>query len=246
MNGKTAIPVHLILVFLAAVILILFTYFTPPLLDQTALKSTFLGRLPGDLGTYCARFFLSFVLLGLFPLAGALAAGFGPRDLGIRFAPVNLKLWLFLVFLGIALGAGVISAFNARMAAYYPYSKTIASYVKAGNSVWLLYHALMYFFLYYVPWEILFRGFMIFPLLRTLKIPESDWRISDPKTAAIVSLQAIPSALLHFGHPLAETFSAVVFGLFAGWLAVRTRSILPGLILHAAVGIALDFTIMII
>ena len=52
--------------------------------------------------------------------------------------------------------------------------------------------------------------------------------------------QTIPSTLLHFGHPLSELASAVVAGIVFGRLAWKTRSIVPGLILHAAIGLGTD------
>jgi membrane protease YdiL (CAAX protease family) len=50
--------------------------------------------------------------------------------------------------------------------------------------------------------------------------------------------------LLHVGHPLSETLGAIPFGLALGVLALRTRSILPGLLLHAAIGLATDTTLV--
>ncbi|HUX50091.1 MAG TPA: CPBP family intramembrane glutamic endopeptidase, partial [Spirochaetia bacterium] len=48
----------------------------------------------------------------------------------------------------------------------------------------------------------------------------------------------------HFGHPFNEMASAVLFGVLAGWLVVRTRSIIPGLLIHAAVGMTLDTALL--
>ena len=66
----------------------------------------------------------------------------------------------------------------------------------------------------------------------------------QPSLLAVACLQALPSTLLHFGHPWSETLAALPFGLAAGWLALATGSILPGLTLHAAAGLFLDLFIL--
>jgi membrane protease YdiL (CAAX protease family) len=66
----------------------------------------------------------------------------------------------------------------------------------------------------------------------------------QPSLLAVACLQALPSTLLHFGHPWSETLAALPFGLAAGWLALATGSILPGLALHAAAGLFLDLFIL--
>ena len=64
------------------------------------------------------------------------------------------------------------------------------------------------------------------------------------KALLIASFQVIPSSLLHFGHPGSETIGAVFLGFIAGWITVKTRSIIPALLFHAASGIALDLAIV--
>ncbi|TFG61625.1 MAG: CPBP family intramembrane metalloprotease [Spirochaetales bacterium] len=226
--------------------LILFTYFTPPLLDDRLPALLFQGSLPGDLPVYFFRFFVSFLVLGVLPLTGGLLGLFKPADTGLRFTIRNLKPWVLLAFAGAAAAAGIISSFTSSMSAYYPYSRTIVELVGAGRHIWLLYHGILYFFLYYVPWEFFFRGLMIFPLLRFMEIPEHSWTWNNPRVLLLSCLQVAPSALLHFGHPLAESLSSVAFGFFLGWLALRTRSIIPGLIVHSLVGISMNIAILII
>ena len=54
------------------------------------------------------------------------------------------------------------------------------------------------------------------------------------------------AAFYPFGRPdTLELAAAFPFGLALGLLAVRTGSILPGLLVHAAAGIALDLSIMV-
>jgi hypothetical protein len=58
--------------------------------------------------------------------------------------------------------------------------------------------------------------------------------------AALVLFQTIPSTMLHVGHPLSELAGAVAAGIGFGILAWKTRSIVPGLLLHAALGLGTD------
>jgi membrane protease YdiL (CAAX protease family) len=58
--------------------------------------------------------------------------------------------------------------------------------------------------------------------------------------ACAVLVQTLASSLAHFDKPPAELLASVAGGLLLGVLAVRTRSILSGLLLHAGLGIAID------
>jgi membrane protease YdiL (CAAX protease family) len=70
-----------------------------------------------------------------------------------------------------------------------------------------------------VGWEFLFRGFLLFGLMRVMG-----------PTAVIA--QAVPFALAHIGKPEAETISTIFGGALFGWLAWRSRSFLYPFLLH--------------
>ena len=76
--------------------------------------------------------------------------------------------------------------------------------------------------------EFFFRGFLLLPLL-----PRFGWH------AAFIS--AMPYALLHVGKPLAETLGSIPYALALSYLAIRSGSVMYGVILHwvLAVGVAL-------
>jgi membrane protease YdiL (CAAX protease family) len=50
----------------------------------------------------------------------------------------------------------------------------------------------------------------------------------------------IPFVLLHSGKPFIETFASIFGGLFLGYLALRTRSMFFGFMIHAIVLVTLD------
>ena len=56
-----------------------------------------------------------------------------------------------------------------------------------------------------------------------------------------VLVSTIPFVLMHFGKPQAEVYSSVAAGFILGWLAWRSRSIWPGVILHWLVATSMDF-----
>ncbi len=135
--------------------------------------------------------------------------------------------------------AVIIGAFGASSPAlgyFYPYSRDLILRVRESGFPPFAAHYAAYFFLYYIPWEFFFRGFLIFPFALAAEREGSG----PTAIAALVLFQTIPSTLLHFGHPLSELASAVAAGLVFGILAWRTRSIVPGLILHAALGLGTD------
>jgi len=200
-----------------------------------------IGRLPGDLPVYALRFLVSFLALGVLPFGTALALGERPASLGlVRPGPLTPR-WLFPLLLAVVILGALVGAYNGPIFAYYPYSRTLTQSLPGGAGGFLL-HAVFYIFLYYLPWEVLFRGILVFPLVRLAGA--APGRAGSAPLLAIACLQALPSTLLHFGHPWSETLAALPFGLALGWLALRTGSLLPGLALHVAAGLFQDLFIL--
>ena len=232
----------------------LFTAFVPPLLDPAAAASLpVVGALPGDLPGYWVRFGLSLLLLGLLPLAVALALGFRPADLGLSLGARVLRRPLFWAFVPLAVAVGAIGSLSPDLAAYYPYTHGLPAAVRTHGVGPLVLHAAAYLVLYYVPWEFFFRGFLLLGLLAGLErgFPPARPAADPPAAVApstavvlVVLFQTLPSTMLHVGHPLSEFFAAIPAGIAFGVLAWRTRSIVPGLVLHATVGLATDVTIV--
>jgi len=160
----------------------------------------------------------------------------------------------------VAAAIGAIGALSPDLGSFYPYSHELINLVNKSGFDVLVGHFIAYFFFYYIPWEFFFRGFLIFPfalaaekafraqnLQNAGSIAHGNSKNSDTGRmvlAALVLFQTIPSTMLHFGHPLSELMSAVVAGILFGILAWRTRSIIPGLILHTAIGFGTDLLIV--
>ncbi len=231
----------LILLFVAGLMMVLYTYLTPPLVSQKLIDHLpLLPALPGDLPLYGFRFLASFLLLGVFPLGVALLLGESLSGLGFRVPARSLPAQLqILVLIGCVL-IGVVGAYSPQLYAYYPYSSTLLEIISDRGLSFFFPHAFLYLLLYYLPWEFFFRGIMIFPLLR---LAESQGIREKQHLLLLASLQAIPSTVLHFGHPFLETLGALPFGFVAGYLALKTGSILPVLVIHSLIGISQDFVI---
>ena len=137
----------------------------------------------------------------------------GDKRYGFRFVAIALPVLLWAAYVGSS---------GSTMQAEYPLAKSAMGYLPLFVAVEVFY------LIYYVSWEFLFRGFMLFGLERKF----------GALTAILI--QTIPSAIVHIGKPASESFGAIFAGLVFGYLAIRTRSILYPLILHAVVGIGTD------
>ena len=236
--------------------MLLYVQLTPPLRDPAAPLPRLLAALPGDLPVYGLRFLAAAVGLGLLPLAAALAAGERAATIGLCRPRGGMHGWMWAPLLALAALAGLAASFDPALSAYYPYSRTLAEL--AARGAWGLFplHAALYLLLYYLPWEILFRGILIFPFARHVggadglqqdgERPLERLRalLRSPGLLAVACLQVIPSSLLHLGHPPAESFWALAAGLPFALVTLQTGSILPALAFHAALGISTDLFIV--
>jgi membrane protease YdiL (CAAX protease family) len=75
--------------------------------------------------------------------------------------------------------------------------------------------------------EFFFRGFMLQGLRQALG-------------GNAVFVMCVPYCMIHYGKPMSETLGAIVTGLVLGSLAMRTRSIWGGVLIHVTVGVTMD------
>ncbi len=76
--------------------------------------------------------------------------------------------------------------------------------------------------------EFFYRGFCLF-------------RFERIAPGAAIFIMVIPYALLHIHKPFPEALGSVVAGLVLGALALKSRSIWPGVLTHCAVAFSADF-----
>jgi membrane protease YdiL (CAAX protease family) len=143
--------------------------------------------------------------------------------LGLRVGRLGSGLFWCAVGIPISLLIAFLASKDERIQATYPFSKKACT--KPGLFVTL---EAMYLVFYYVPWEFLFRGLLLFTLVDTVGL----W--------AALSIQTIISTLYHIGHPDTEIIGALLGGFVYGLIAYHTGSIFYTVFLHGLLGIATD------
>lgn len=139
---------------------------------------------------------------------------FGRNSLGFSLAGAGLPL---------AVLAGFIGSRDPEMTKMYPFAKAACGSVRTFVG-----YELSYLFLYYLPWEFVFRGVLFLPLVPAVGLIPA------------LAVQTVISTLLHIGHPDTEVFAAAGAGLVFGVIAYATGSFFTTFVLHAATGIATD------
>lgn len=148
-----------------------------------------------------------------------------PSDFGFRFRGIRTHLPIYGVMYIIMLPILVwVSGFDSFLS-YYPFYSRAA---EGGAAFWL--YELGYG-LQFVGVEAFFRGFMTFGLL--------------PRFGVLsVVVMTVPYTMIHFSKPMPEAVAAIVAGLVLGLLAVKTKSFVPGILLHISVALTMDLLIL--
>jgi len=142
-------------------------------------------------------------------------------DMGLHTKGFFSHIGLYALCLGVVLLAMVFVGQNADFAAYYPF------YHAASRSWFDLLVWESIYFLQFFGLEFYFRGF----LLEAFR-----YRMGS----AAIFVMAVPYCMIHFGKPYLETHGAIIAGIVLGSLAMKTRSIYAGFLVHITVAGAMD------
>jgi membrane protease YdiL (CAAX protease family) len=142
-------------------------------------------------------------------------------DMGLRFRGFFEHIWVYGLCLAIVLPLMLLVSTQPDFGTYYPFYKA-ASRSWADFLCWEAMYWLQFFSL-----ELFFRGWMVGALRRTLG------------SAAIFAM-ALPYCMIHYGKPYFEAHGAVVAGVVLGSLAMKTRSIYAGFLVHITVAVGMD------
>lgn len=140
---------------------------------------------------------------------------------GLTFKGMRSHLWIYgVLFIPVFIAVFIVS-FSEEFSSYYPF------YSNAHRSVfdfvtWELFYIAQFFSL-----EFFFRGFMLQPLRRFAGSP------------AIFAMM-VPYVMIHIGKPMLECFAAIIAGIVLGTLALRTKSIWSGFLIHVSVALSMD------
>ena len=131
--------------------------------------------------------------------------------------PLYGGLLVFMLLL-VALFSG-----TAGFQAQYPFFSP-----QLGKPLWptfWIWEAL--YMLQFIAVEFFFRGFLVHGLKERLGF-----------TAVLVMI--MPYCMIHAAKPLPEMLGSIPAGLVLGLLSLKSRSILPGVLLHGGVALAMD------
>lgn len=175
----------------------------------------------------------SLFLFVAIPLALSYASrGSFTRAYGLGLGDVRAGLSLCAVFLGVMLPAAYVASRFKTFSGHYPLAGTSPFLLREGGTerfnlpLFALYE--LCYFLYFVGWEFLFRGWMLNGLLPRFG------------RAGALLIPMVPFAVMHLGKPELEALGSIVAGLALGVLALRTASFWYGALLHGLVAVWMD------
>ncbi len=184
------------------------------------------------------RYCVVFCLLFLVPwYLSTRRWGLKVGDLGWRWGKVKLGIILTAIGAGVAIASGFVAAGDATMFAFYPMERVFVDPVYGQfNLGGFIAMEALYVVIYYVPYELFFRGFSMIPLVEAGKL-RTTW--------AVLYTTAITTAV-HWDVPTTELVSALAVGFVFGLAVLKTSSIRYVLIVHVATGIFTNIMCMLV
>ena len=145
-------------------------------------------------------------------------------DYGLRLGTEPRFVQLLGACVAIMLPLVYLMSLTEGFAAKYPFLQIYNGdpYIGQTLLIWELIYFLQFFGI-----EFFFRGFLVHSLKPSLGLYS-------------IFVMTVPYCMVHFGKPPAETISAIIAGIFLGWLSYRNGSIWLGLILHCTVAFSMD------
>ena len=145
-----------------------------------------------------------------------------PREAGLSVGDWRFGLTITLLYLPLVIvGTWVLSDGAAFQRAYPHLGQAAQSW-----TVFAIYEVM--FLLYWIGWEYLWRGYVLFGTARTFGY-------------YAIFIQTVPFALLHVNKPPEEAFLSVLGGVALGAVVWRCRSFWYAVPVHALQMLAIDF-----
>lgn len=194
---------------------------------MTLLHYRRLLRKQDDFRAFLVYFFTFFFLFLVIP--GVIILVFSPepllflREAGLSLGRAGRGGVILIAGIPLAVLSGHIGSRDERLRRFYPFSKTACRSARA-----FIAFETAYVLLYYVTWEFLYRGILLFPLIPAVGL------------APAIAVQTAVSTLHHLGHPPSEIFAALAAGIIFGLIAYFTGSFVYTLVLHAVTGVSTD------
>lgn len=144
-----------------------------------------------------------------------------PFGLSVRYCKPHIPIYILLLIIMIPI-IWIMSS-QAAFQSFYP------MYKPEGISLWIWYE--LVYMLQFISLEFFFRGFALIRLEQIIG-----------KFSIVVLV--IPYSLFHIHKPMPEALASIVAGLVLGYLALKSRSIWPGMLVHCGVAFSMDFFAM--
>ena len=146
------------------------------------------------------------------------------RDHGLSLVGLRQHAWIYVLSYLVVLVCVFAVSFDPHFQTYYPFYPEHPAAPRAWLDFlgWELMYAAQFFSL-----EFFFRGFWLHAMRRSLG------------SQAIFAM-VVPYCMIHFGKPFLETLAAIIAGIVLGTLAMKTRSIWSGFLVHVSVALSMD------
>lgn len=143
------------------------------------------------------------------------------RNFGLGWNQTTSWLWACAALAGVIIGFAFIASHSDSFQRTYPF------YQLAGRSwldllLWEVIYLSQFVFL-----EFFFRGFLLHALAPRFG-------------AAAIFVMVIPYLMIHFPKPWPEALGALPFGILLGVIALRSRSIWGGALVHMSIALSMD------
>ncbi|MEZ4221162.1 MAG: CPBP family intramembrane glutamic endopeptidase [Polyangiaceae bacterium] len=143
-------------------------------------------------------------------------------DMGFRVRGFFSHAWIYGLCLAIVLPVMALVASQPDFGTYYPFYKN-------SSRSWfdfLIWEGM--YFVQFLTLEMFFRGWIVGALRKSMG-------------AGAIFAMAVPYCMIHYGKPYLEAHGAIVAGVVLGSLAMRTKSIYSGFLVHITVAFLMDF-----
>lgn len=166
---------------------------------------------------------VAFVTLGLLPVF-IIRFTFHNRlaNFGLVLCEGKYNLFFILIGVPVVLLMTWLSAHAVDFRLIYPEVRS------AINTPHILLWSSLFYLLYYVGYEVFFRGYLLFGIEQRL----GSW--------PAILITTLATTLVHINRPAGEYAAALVAGFVFGYVALRTRSLWGVFVLHAVAGLSLD------
>ena len=143
------------------------------------------------------------------------------RDYHVSARGFFKHLWVYVVLFLCVLPAVLLASTTTAFRHTYPF------YRMANRSSFDLWTWEALYAAQFVSLEFFFRGFILNGLRRAIG-------------SNAIFVMIVPYCMIHYGKPMPETIGAIGAGLILGTLAMRTKSIWGGVLIHIGVAMTMD------